>query len=132
MRFRFLSILDVLAAPCLTSVVSAARAVSAICPLTLFIATGAIWALTAWQNSHLVRLFWQTFPHLAQRELPGFGRHPENTIFFFRRRTVELLRGDAALWRQRQRLLLLFALSVLVPLLGFAGIGIVAYIQTRQ
>src|SRR4030095_15888618 len=102
---------------------------SAIYPLVLFCATGFIWVLMARQNSHLVHLFWQRLPHIAQRELPGtLDRHPEKTFFFFRRRAVEVLRGDEILWRQRQRFLFLFALSVLVPVLGFITIGIVAYI----
>jgi hypothetical protein len=109
------------------------RTMSAIYPLVLFIATGLIWALTAWQNSRLVHSFWQRLPHIAQRELPGtMDRHPEKTLFFFRRRAEEVLRGDEILWRQRKRFLFLFALSVLVPVLGFVSIGVVAYVQSHQ
>ena len=106
---------------------------SAIYPLIFLLATAFVWLLTAWQNSRLVHLFWQRCPQIAQRELPGtLDPHPEKTFFFFRRRAVEVLRGDEVLWRQRQRLLFLFALSVLVPMLGFASIGIVAYIRSHQ
>jgi len=105
---------------------------SAIYPLTLLFATGFVWILVAWQNSRLVHLFWQRLPQIAQQELPGtLDRHPEKTLFFFRRRAVEVLRGDEVLWQQRQRFLFLFALSVLVPVLGFASIAIVAYIQSH-
>lgn len=106
---------------------------SAIYPLILLFATGFVWVLMAWQNRHLVHLFWQRLPHIAQRELPGtLDRHPENTFFFFRRRAVAVLRGDGILWRQRQRFLFLSALSVLVPVLGFLTICIVAYVQSHQ
>jgi len=106
---------------------------NAIYPLILFFTTGLVWFLMAWQNSRLVHLFWQRLPHIAQQELPGtLDRHPEKTMFFFRRRAVEVLRSDAVLWQQRQRFLFLFALSVLVPVLGFASIGIVAYVQSHQ
>jgi hypothetical protein len=106
---------------------------SAMYPVILLLATGFVWVLMAWQNSRLVHLFWQRLPHIAQRELPAtLDRHPEKAIFFFRRRAVEVLRGDEVLWRQRQRFLFLFALSVLVPVLGFVSIGIVAYIQSHQ
>ena len=106
---------------------------SPIYPLILSFATGIVWVLMAWQNSRLVHLFWQRLPQIAQRELPGtLDRHPEKTLFFFRRRAVEVLRGDEVLWRQRQRFLFLFALSLLIPVLGFMSIGIVAYIQSHQ
>jgi hypothetical protein len=106
---------------------------SASYPLMFLLATAFVWVLTAWQNSRLVHLFWQRCPQIAQRELPAtLDSHPEKTLFFFRRRAVEVLRGDEVLWRQRQRFLFLFALSVLVPVFGFASIGIVAYIQSHQ
>ena len=106
---------------------------SAIYPLILFFATGFVWVLLAWQNARLVHLFWQRLPHIAYQELPvTLDRHPEKMFFFFRRRAVEVLRGDELLWRERQRFLFLFALSVLVPVLGFVSIGIFAYIESHQ
>ena len=106
---------------------------SVIYPLILLFATAVVWVLMAQQNSHLVHLFWQRLPQIAQRELPGtLGRHPENTFFFFRRRAVELLRSDDVLWQQRQRFLFLFALSVLVPVLGFLPLFIYAVIMSHQ
>jgi hypothetical protein len=105
---------------------------SAIYPVTLLFATSIIWVLMAWQNSRLVHLFWQRLPQIAQRELPStLDPHPAKTFFFLRRRAVELLRGDEVLWQQRQRFLFLFALSLLVPVFGFASIGIVAYLQSH-
>jgi hypothetical protein len=70
---------------------SGSRAMSAIYPLILLFATGLVWVLMAWQNARLVHLFWQRLPHVAQQELPGtLDWHPEKTIFFFRRRAVEV------------------------------------------
>jgi hypothetical protein len=106
---------------------------SAIYPIALMLTTGCVWFLTVWQNSRLVELFWQRLPRAAQQELPGaMDRHLGKTVFFFRRRAVQILRGDAVLWRQRQYFLFLAALSVLVPILGFLSIVALAYFESRK
>jgi len=106
---------------------------SAVYPIVLLFATAIVWSLMAWQNTRLVSLFWLRLPQIAQRELPTVvGRHPENFFFFFRRRAVEILRGDALLWRQRRRFLFLVTLSVLVPLLGFFPLFIYAVIMSQR
>ena len=105
---------------------------SSIYPLALMAITSCIWFLTAWQNSHLVELFWQRLPRDAQQELPGAeGRHPEKIVFFFRRRASQILRKDDVLWKHRKRLLSLAALSALVPLVGFLSIIAAACLETR-
>jgi hypothetical protein len=109
---------------------------SATYPFTLFCITGVLWFVT-WLCAHrLLHAFCDRFPLVAQREIPcAFDRwfaHPEKGIFFFRRRAGEVLRGDPRLWRQRQWLLFLSALSVSVPVLGFVSIAVVAFIETHK
>jgi hypothetical protein len=99
-------------------------------PLFLFFTTGLLWALMAWQSSRLLRAFKERFPQIAQREIPQVSdnwRHPAKALFFYRRRAVEILRKDPALWRERRRLIILTVLSVLVPVLGVAAIFIHAF-----
>ena len=109
---------------------------SGIYPITLFCVTGLLWLVT-WLAAHrLLHAFCDRFPLVAQREIPhafdrGFA-HPEKGMFFFRRRAVEILRADPLLWRQRQRFIFLFALSLLIPVLGFVSIGVIAFIETHK
>jgi hypothetical protein len=109
---------------------------SSIYPFALFCVTGLLWFVT-WLCAHrLLHAFCDRLPLVAQREIPyafdrGFA-HPEKGIFFFRRRAAEILRGDPILWRQRKRFILLSALSVLIPVLGFVSIGIVAFMETHK
>jgi hypothetical protein len=108
---------------------------SAIYPVILFFATGLVWVLMAWQNSRLLCAFRERFPQIAQREIPyvfDYWRHPEKTFFFYRRRAVEILREDPALWRERRRFIILSVLSVAVPVLGFASICIYALIMSQR
>lgn len=109
---------------------------SATIPVALFCITGLLW-LATWLCAHrLLHLFCDRFPLIAQRELPyafdrGFA-HPEKVIFFLRRRAAEVLHGDPSLWRQRQRLIRLSALSLLVPMVGFVTIGVVAFMASQR
>jgi hypothetical protein len=91
-------------------------------PLTLFIGTVVLWVFTALYGSRMLRAFRTRYPEIAAREIPfAFDtcRHPEKALFFFRHRAVELLRGDCVLWPMRQRFVLLSALCVCLPPLGF-------------
>src|SRR5689334_17346776 len=105
-------------------------------PFTLFCITGALWFVTWLCAHHLLHGFCTRFPAVAQREIPyAFDRwfpHPEKAIFFFRRRAAEVVRDDPSLWRQRQRLILLSVLSVLIPALGFLTIGVIALMETQR
>jgi hypothetical protein len=109
---------------------------SSVDPFALFCVTGAVWCVTCLCASRLLCAFRERFPSVAAREIPyAFDRwfnHPEKTVFFFRRRAAEVLRGDPLLWRLRQRLMLLYFLSILIPLLGFMSIGIVAFLETHK
>lgn len=105
-------------------------------PFVLFSTTAVVWGVTVWYAHRLLHAFCDRFPLVAQREIPyAFDRwfaHPEKGIFFFRRRAAEVLRGDPLLWRQRQRFILLSALSVLIPVLGFVSIGVVAIMESHR
>jgi hypothetical protein len=108
---------------------------SGLYPLSLFFATGFIWFLMAWQNWRLLCAFRERYPQIAQREIPyvfDSRQHPEKIFFFFRRRAADLLRGDAALWRERRRFLILSVLSVLVPVLGFLPLFIYAFVMSQK
>ena len=105
-------------------------------PFLLFCVTGVVWFTTVWYAHRLLHAFCRRFPSEAQREIPyAFDRwtaHPEKGIFFFRHKAAEIIRGDPLLWRQRQRFIFLFALSLLIPVLGFVSIGVVAFIETHK
>jgi len=95
---------------------------TAIYPLTLFIGTCLLWAFTAFYNGRIFQAFRKKYPDVAAREIPfafDTSAHPEKALFFFRRKAVELLRGDPVLWPMRQRFLRLIMLSLILPPLGF-------------
>jgi|SRR5690349_10946708 len=102
-------------------------------PAFLMVATAAVWVFTARQSHILIQTFWERLPRVAERELDNvIGRSARNAVFPFRRRAAEVFRGDNVLWRLRRRFLFWSALSVLVPILGFLGIGIFALIVSQR
>ena len=105
---------------------------NAIYPALLFVITATVWLITAKQNSRLVELFWKKHPETAKQELSDTSeRNPKNTLYFFRRRSLTILRGDHEIWRQRQRLKFLMLLSALVPLVGFLILALVAFTLSK-
>ena len=101
-------------------------------PVILVFVIMLVWVFTARQNGKLVKAFWDRLPKVAAEELPGtLDRHPEEFIFFFRRRAAEVLRGDEVLWKMRQRLVLWVVLSILTPILGMLPLLILAVISYR-
>lgn len=109
---------------------------TAIYPLTLFISTCLLWAFTVFYNMRIFRAFRKKYPDVAAREIPfAFDNsgHPEKAWFFFRRKAVEVLRGDPVLWPMRQRFLRLTLLSLILPLLGFFSLFFYAiYLVSQQ
>lgn len=91
-----------------------------------------IWLATSLQNRKLYRAFLAKYPSSAMRMMPSAlskDRHPEKTLFFFRRTSIPLLKADPDLWRQRQRLKMLLCLSVLAPILSFLSMLIYAVLS---
>jgi hypothetical protein len=87
----------------------------------------AVWTAfvigTVMQSGRLLRRFRERYPQLAEREIPySFDnlRHPEKTIYFFRKRAVETLRADPDLWREHQRFVVL-----VIATIGFWVAGVV-------
>lgn len=88
---------------------------------------------TAIQNRRLLRLFRERYPQVAQKEIPFVfdnWRHPEKAIYFFRKRTVETLRADPQLWRERQRFVALVFATVGFWLAGAVTICILGVLLT--
>src|SRR3954470_20593618 len=86
------------------------------------------------QGARLFNAFIAKYPQEAQREIPYAGsrmRHPEKVFFFFRSKSVPLLKAYAALWRLRQRLKLLLLLSLALPVLGFVFLAFTAITAGR-
>jgi hypothetical protein len=107
---------------------------SAVYPFTLFVVVQLVWLATALQGAKLFNAFVEKYPREAEREIPFAGsrmRHPEKLFYFFRKKSLPLLKADAPLWRQRQRLKLLVLLSLVVPILGFAALAITALAASR-
>jgi hypothetical protein len=96
-------------------------------PVILFVVTASVWLYTALQGGRLIEAFWARLPKVAAQELDSVvGRSIRNAVFPFRHRAAEVLRGDAVLWRLRQRFLIWAALSAAVPVIGILGLGAIA------
>ncbi len=96
---------------------------SGLYPALLSVLVAAIWMAAAVQAQRLLNTFRRKFPNEAQKHIPdAFSRmrHPEKFLFFFRKKSLPLLRSDPAIWRLRRSLLWLSVLSAVVPLLVFA------------
>ncbi len=102
-------------------------------PIVLFCTIGGVWFCTAWSAGRLHNAFCGRFPLIAEEEIPhAFDprfKTPEKLIFYFRRRAVELLRHEPKPWRKRQRFVLLCILSLAIPVLGFLGLAILAFVN---
>jgi len=90
--------------------------------------TGLVWASAAIINARLIALFRRTFPAEAVRDLPAPGmRDPILLTYFLRSSSKNLLRRDRNIWKQRQVLVVLLALSAVVPFVGFLVIVVLAH-----
>jgi len=96
-----------------------------------------IWMLlciaTTIQSGRLLRMFRERYPQIAQREIPFVfdnWRHPEKSLFFFRKRAVEILRPDSSLWRERQRFVALVIITLGFWLACGAAICILGWLLT--
>ena len=102
-------------------------------PVVFMFATGFVWFVTVRKGNRLIETIWQRLPHVAQQELDSVvGRSIKNGLFPFRHRALEVLRGDAILWRLRQRFLFWALLSVLVPVIGFLPLFVFAAIMSHK
>ncbi len=102
-------------------------------PVILMLATGFVWIVAARKGSRLIEAFWQRLPHVVQQELDSVvGRSIKNTLFPFRHRAAEVLRGDELLWKLRQRFLFWAMLSLIVPVLGFLPLFVFAVIMSHR
>jgi hypothetical protein len=107
---------------------------SALYPITLFVGVAFVWLATAVQGARLFNAFLAKYPREAQREIPYASskmRHPEKVFFFFRSKSVPLLKPDSALWKLRQRLKLLLLLSLALRVLGFGFLAFRAITAAR-
>ena len=103
--------------------------------LTLFIGTTLLNVYTVFYSSRIFRVFLKAYPDVAAREIPfafDAWAHPEKALFFFRRKAVELLRGDPILWPMRQRLVLLVVVSFSLPTLGALPLLLFALYRISQ
>jgi hypothetical protein len=98
-------------------------------PVTFFFLIALIWLVTALHAHRMGNTFVRKYPAEAGREIPyahSKMRHPEKLFYFFRRKSVALLRGDPELWRMRQQLILLIAVSFLLPISLFTILLVIA------
>lgn len=101
-------------------------------PIALFSLTGIIWLGCAIQNSRLLRSFEARFPEQAKKDIPySFSnmRHPEKLFYFFRKKSLPLLKSDSRIWSLRQQFKYLLILSFTVPILGFSILATYALAQ---
>lgn len=103
-------------------------------PFILFIFTCCSFVAAAIQNAKLYRVFIAKHRVEAEKLIPfAFSpiRHPEKLLFFFRKSSLPLLRQDAEVWKQRQRLKLLLIISLILPICGFMSLLIYAFIYGK-
>jgi hypothetical protein len=103
--------------------------------LPWFIGTGLLWAFTVVYGSRIFHEFRRRYPDVAAREIPyafDIMAHPEKALFFFRRKSVEVLRPDPEMWPMRQRFVLLSVLSLSLPPLGFFPLFFFAVLRVSQ
>jgi hypothetical protein len=91
-------------------------------PVCYFLLVGAVWSVLVVESHRLFYQFRARFPEVARREISyafEFQAHPEKALYFFRRKSLDLLQGEPGLWKLRQRVKLLLVLAGVVPVLGF-------------
>ncbi len=102
----------------------------------LFLLICGVWLATIVQSHRLFYRFRKKHPELAMSDIPHAfepNPHPEKFLYFFRRKSLELLRGDATLWPLRQQVKTLVILSGVVPALGFLALAALGmFLATRQ
>jgi len=105
---------------------------SAVLTLVWLSVTGLVWVSAAIINARLVTLFRRTFPEEASESLPPPGvRDPILLTYFLKASSKNLLRRNRNIWKQRQALVMLLALSAVLPLVGFLAIAVLAHIADR-
>jgi hypothetical protein len=90
--------------------------------LLVFLIIPLTWGLTIFQSHRLGRRFIAKYPKIAWREIPdacSHFAHPRNALFFFSSKARELISGDAELWKERQRLIVLSIASMAAPPIVF-------------
>ncbi len=81
-----------------------------------------VWLACFIQSHRLFYKFREKYPDVAGRDIPHAfetRENPEKLFYFFRRKSLELLRSDPELWGLRQQVKLLTILSIIVPPVGF-------------
>jgi hypothetical protein len=80
-----------------------------------------LWLVTALQGTKAYRAFLSKYPQEAEKLIPyafSNSRHPEKFFFFFRKSSIPLLKGDANVWKQRQRFKWLLIISLVLPIMA--------------
>jgi hypothetical protein len=108
--------------------------VADIVALLWFFASGIVLVATGIQAARLFYRFKREYPEIAEREIPyAFEgiRHPEQFLFFYRRRGTEVFRTNPRLLRMKSWLTILLTLSAIVPFGGFVVVIIVVRFLAR-
>ena len=103
-------------------------------PLLALIVIGGPWVAMAITAHRLLREFVERYPREAELEVPDaveHMRHPRNLLFFFSARCASLLKNDPALWRRRQRMILLTKISIGLWIGGAVAIGVGGILLAR-
>jgi hypothetical protein len=93
--------------------------VTAVLALVWFVLNGTVLWGMAFVSQRLLHQFKQAYPDLAEREIPRVFegvRHPEQFLYFYRRRAAQVLKDDPRLLRLRRRLVVLTWLAVTLPI----------------
>jgi hypothetical protein len=108
---------------------------SAFYPLSFFLLTGVIWIIFIVRAHQLFYRFRSKYPDSARKEIPHafeFYGHPEKIRYFFRGKSVELLKSDPEIWKLREQVRYLFYLSVAFPVVGFIALAVMAFVFYGQ
>jgi hypothetical protein len=81
-----------------------------------------LWFATGLQSHRLFYKFRKRHPEIAAQEIPfafDFMAHPDKFLFFFKKRSLPILKSDPVIWTLRQQVKTLAILSLAVPFTGF-------------
>jgi hypothetical protein len=107
---------------------------SEIWPILLMAVISMVWIMCAIDSHRLFYRFRAKYPDLARQHIPhAFDpyAHPEKFIFFFRKRSKDILKCDDGLWALREKVKFLGILSIIVPPIGFVLLVLVAFLTVQ-
>src|SRR5687768_13436925 len=100
-------------------------------PFSLIVVVGILWFGTTVEARRFARAFTKRYPAESSSRIPyafSWFAHPEKTFFIFRKWCRNLLEQNTEMRRWRRRVVTLYWVSMVAPMVGF---GILAVFAVR-